>query len=201
MLHSTPLTPLSLCSQRWRETSEEKQHLERMEQDMVNEVRQAAEVHRQVLSSSASAAVAFYGFPDHWQRAPEHGCLQVRAYIRGIAKPGIAMTELCEKLEDSVRQLIAENGLEAGIAFPTGCSLNYVAAHWTPNAMDKTVLQYGDVMKLGAPSLLRALCCSLKASASCPLAIDRTIPERYMERRLWHPDKWADHRQRLHHSI
>ena len=78
----------------------------------------------------------------------------MRAYIRGIAKPGIAMTDLCEKLEDSVRQLIVENGLEAGIAFPTGCSLNYVAAHWTPNAMDKTVLQYGDVMKLGAPSLL-----------------------------------------------
>lgn len=75
--------------------------------------------------------------------------LQVRAYIRGIAKPGIAMTELCEKLEDTVRQLIAENGLEAGIAFPTGCSLNYVAAHWTPNAQDKTVLQYRDVMKLG----------------------------------------------------
>jgi methionine aminopeptidase len=35
-----------------------------------------------------------------------------------------------------------------GIAFPTGCSLNYVAAHWTPNAGDKTVLQYDDVMKL-----------------------------------------------------
>ena len=49
-----------------------------------------------------------------------------------------------------MRQLIAERGLEAGIAFPTGCSLNYVAAHWTPNAADKTVLQYGDVMKLGA---------------------------------------------------
>ncbi len=84
----------------------------------------------------------------------------MRAYIRGIAKPGIAMTELCEKLEDTVRQLIAENGLEAGIAFPTGCSLNYVAAHWTPNALDKTVLQYGDVMKLGksceSPVRLRA---------------------------------------------
>lgn len=81
-----------------------------------------------------------------------HGCLQVRSYIRGIAKPGIAMTELCERLENSVRQLIAENGLEAGIAFPTGCSLNYIAAHWTPNALDKTVLQYGDVMKLGESS-------------------------------------------------
>jgi hypothetical protein len=49
----------------------------------------------------------------------------------------------------AVRKLIDENGLNAGIAFPTGCSLNYVAAHWTPNAGDKTVLQYDDVMKLG----------------------------------------------------
>lgn len=74
---------------------------------------------------------------------------QVRAYIRKVAKPGILMTDLCETLENSVRQLIKENGMEAGIAFPTGCSLNYVAAHWTPNAGDKTVLQYDDVMKLG----------------------------------------------------
>ncbi len=75
---------------------------------------------------------------------------QVRKCIRGVAKPGIGMTELCEKLEGAVRALIAERGLEAGIAFPTGCSLNFVAAHWTPNGADKTVLQYGDVMKLGA---------------------------------------------------
>jgi methionyl aminopeptidase len=68
------------------------------------------------------------------------------------------------------RTLIREKGLEAGIGFPTGksksrgregkekktslhsyfsgCSLNHVAAHWTPNAGDETVLQYGDVMKL-----------------------------------------------------
>ncbi|KAK9908762.1 hypothetical protein WJX75_002501 [Coccomyxa subellipsoidea] len=105
--------------QRWRETSEEKRELERLEFDILNEVRHAAEVHR-----------------------------QVRQYIRTIAKPGIGMTDLCERLENCVRQLISENGLEAGIAFPTGCSLNYVAAHWTPNANDKSVLQYNDVMKL-----------------------------------------------------
>ena len=75
---------------------------------------------------------------------------QVRAHMVDIAKPGIAMFDLCEQLEDCVRRLIVENGLEAGIAFPTGCSLNYVAAHWTPNGGDKTVLQYDDVMKLGA---------------------------------------------------
>ena len=70
-------------------------------------------------------------------RALHHVCrcaaMQVRSYIRTIAKPGIPMVELCETLENSVRQLIEENGLNAGIAFPTGCSLNHVAAHWTPN--------------------------------------------------------------------
>ena len=82
---------------------------------------------------------------------------QVRKYIRGVARPGIGMTDLCERLEGAVRALIHERGLEAGIAFPTGCSLNYVAAHWTPNAADTTVLQYGDVMKLGASLLARTL--------------------------------------------
>ena len=35
-----------------------------------------------------------------------------------------------------------------GLAFPTGCSLNHCAAHYTPNAGDDTVLQYDDVCKL-----------------------------------------------------
>ena len=36
----------------------------------------------------------------------------------------------------------------SGLAFPTGCSLNHCAAHYTPNAGDNTVLQYDDVMKV-----------------------------------------------------
>jgi len=35
------------CSQRWRETSEEKRAQARLQDQMINEVRQAAEVHRQ----------------------------------------------------------------------------------------------------------------------------------------------------------
>ena len=65
-----------------------------------------------------------------------------------VIKPGILMSDLCETLEGTVRKLIDERGLEAGIAFPTGCSLDWVAAHWTPNAGDKTVLSYDNVMKL-----------------------------------------------------
>ena len=57
------------------------------------------------------------------------------------------MTDICEQLENLNRTLVQENGLKAGIAFPTGCSINHVAAHWTPNSGDKTVLQYGDVVK------------------------------------------------------
>ena len=85
--------------------------------------------------------------------------LQVRAYMRReVIKPGVSMTQLVETLEDTVRKLIDAQGLEAGIAFPTGCSLNHVAAHWTPSAGDKTVLQYDDVMKLGEHGEAR-LCC------------------------------------------
>ncbi|XP_009133662.1 methionine aminopeptidase 2A isoform X1 [Brassica rapa] len=103
----------------WRMTSEEKREMERLQKPIYNSLRQAAEVHR-----------------------------QVRKYMRSIMKPGMLMIDICETLENTVRKLISENGLQAGIAFPTGCSLNNVAAHWTPNSGDKTVLQYDDVMKL-----------------------------------------------------
>ena len=46
--------------------------------------------------------------------------------MRSIVKPGMLMTDICETLEDTVRKLISENGLKAGIAFPTGCSLNWL---------------------------------------------------------------------------
>lgn len=53
-----------------------------------------------------------------------------------------------ERLEDCSRRLIKENGLKAGLAFPTGCSINHCAAHYTPNAGDPTVLRYDDICKI-----------------------------------------------------
>ena len=58
------------------------------------------------------------------------------------------MIDICEMVENGTRTLIEENGLEAGIAFPTGCSLNHCAAHYTPNSGDKTVFQAGDICKI-----------------------------------------------------
>jgi hypothetical protein len=46
---------LFLCSNLWRTTSEEKREQERLEKPLYNEIRQAAEVHRQVNSLPYSA--------------------------------------------------------------------------------------------------------------------------------------------------
>eukprot|EP00611_Tribonema_gayanum_P011752 TRINITY_DN2210_c0_g1_i1.p1 TRINITY_DN2210_c0_g1~~TRINITY_DN2210_c0_g1_i1.p1 ORF type:complete len:480 (-),score=161.02 TRINITY_DN2210_c0_g1_i1:305-1744(-) len=103
----------------YRIGSEEKRALERMHTDLYSKVRLAAEVHR-----------------------------EVRRYAQSFIKPGIKLADMCEMLENKNRELVQERGLERGIGFPTGCSLNHVAAHYTPNTGDNTVLQYGDVMKV-----------------------------------------------------
>ncbi|XP_078051389.1 methionyl aminopeptidase und isoform X1 [Augochlora pura] len=102
-----------------RFSSEEARAFDRMSNDIYNEARQAAEAHR-----------------------------QTRKHIMNWIKPGMTMIEICNELEDTARKLIGENGLKAGLAFPTGCSRNHCAAHYTPNSGDPTVLEYDDVTKI-----------------------------------------------------
>lgn len=105
----------------YRTTSAELRDRERVETDLYESVREASEVHR-----------------------------RVRAYMKPYIKPGIRLIDMCERLENANRALIgAKDGdISRGIAFPTGCSLNHVAAHYTPNKGDNTVLKYDDVMKV-----------------------------------------------------
>jgi methionyl aminopeptidase len=103
----------------FRESSEEKRALERANETEIMELREAAEVHR-----------------------------QVRRWAHSWMKPGIPLMTICDRIEKKLEELIGKDGLHRGQAFPTGCSLNYVAAHYTPNTGDKTVLTYDDVMKL-----------------------------------------------------
>ena len=56
--------------------------------------------------------------------------------------------DITNMIEAKNRELIEKDGLNAGIAFPTGASLNHCAAHWTPNLGDETVLGADDVMKI-----------------------------------------------------
>ncbi|KAK4610334.1 Methionine aminopeptidase 2 [Fulvia fulva] len=109
----------------YRTTNEEKRHLDRMNSDFLTDYRQAAEVHR-----------------------------EVRKYAQKVIKPGMTLTEIAETIENGTRSLTGHAGLEegdnliAGVAFPTGLSLNHCAAHYTPNAGNKMVLQQADVMKV-----------------------------------------------------
>ena len=63
-------------------------------------------------------------------------------------RPGVKLVDICERIESTNLRLVEKNGLQAGIAFPTGCSINHCAAHYTPNPGDNTVLGYDDVMKI-----------------------------------------------------
>lgn len=56
---------------------------------------------------------------------------QVRAYARKTIRPGMSMTEIAELIEDGTRALVEENGLESGVGFPTGLSVNDCAAHYS----------------------------------------------------------------------
>ncbi|KAK5992238.1 Methionine aminopeptidase 2-1 [Cladobotryum mycophilum] len=110
---------------RYRTTNEEKRHLDNLNSDFLTDYREAAEVHR-----------------------------QVRQYAKKTIRPGQTLTEIAENIENSVRALTGHQGLEegdalkAGMGFPTGLSLNHCAAHYTPNAGNKMVLQQEDVMKV-----------------------------------------------------
>jgi methionyl aminopeptidase len=109
----------------YRTTNEEKRHLDRMNNDFLQEYRQAAEIHR-----------------------------QVRQYAKANIKPGQSLTEIAEGIEDSVRALSGHPGLEegdnirGGVAFPTGVNLDHIAAHYSPNAGNKTLLAQDNVMKV-----------------------------------------------------
>lgn len=102
-----------------------------------NNIRRAAEVHR-----------------------------QVRRHARKFIRPGMKLLDIAEEIETSARALVEESGLESGIGFPTGLNINDCAAHYSPNPGDATgkpyiltaiwyrylrhfaVLSHGDVLKV-----------------------------------------------------
>ncbi|KAI9727087.1 MAG: Methionine aminopeptidase 2 [Chrysothrix sp. TS-e1954] len=109
----------------YRTTSEEKRELDRLRSDFLTDYRHGAEIHR-----------------------------QVRQHAQRSIKPGQTLTEIAESIEDGVRALTGHQGLEegdaikAGMGFPTGLNINHIAAHYSPNAGNKVVLQQSDVLKV-----------------------------------------------------
>lgn len=109
-----------LDSNKHRTTSEELRYLDRQQNNKWEDFRKGAEIHR-----------------------------RVRAKARSSIKPGMPMSEIADLIENSVRAYAnADHTKKAGIGFPTGLSLNHVAAHYTPNTGDKVVLGKDDIMKV-----------------------------------------------------
>lgn len=110
---------------RYRTTDEEKRHLDNIDGDFLSDCRQAAETHR-----------------------------QVRQWAQKSIKPGQTLTEIANGIEDGVRRLVGHDGLSegdamiAGMGFPTGLNIDEIAAHFSPNAGNKTVLQHNNVLKV-----------------------------------------------------
>ena len=73
---------------------------------------------------------------------------QVRKFAQQIIRPGKRLIDVCDQIENMNRYLINQTGLECGIGFPTGCSLNNVAAHYTPNPGDFRTIEKNDVCKI-----------------------------------------------------
>lgn len=111
-----------------RTTDAEKRYLARDQENKQrwNDVRKGAEIHR-----------------------------RVRRNVQNKLKPGMELTEIANIIEDATRKFTGSEDLtkmddpkSQGIGFPTGLSLNHCAAHFTPNAGDKTILRSEDVMKV-----------------------------------------------------
>lgn len=102
-----------------RATDESLKMLEIPNEYLYNTLREAAEVHRQVR-------------------------MDAQSYI----KPGMRLVDICQRIEAGTKALLPSDGLVRGWGFPTGCSINHCAAHYTPNYGDNTTLKQSDVMKI-----------------------------------------------------
>lgn len=97
---------------------------------------------------------------------------QVRKYIQKIAKPGIPLTQLCETLEDSVRNLIEARGLDAGgwvgdgegalfvwVEGVVGCNPDSGGGLWAEHMLHRDWVRHADRRQPGvAPTACVSAC-------------------------------------------
>ena len=72
----------------------------------------------------------------------------VRYKIQNIIKPNMKLADICQTVESEIVNVFGKNNLEAGIAFPTGISINNCICHDTCDFDDKRTLGANDICKL-----------------------------------------------------
>ena len=79
---------------------------------------------------------------------------KVRDYITPYLTNGIKYVDIVKIIENKISEEIDslnkvnKQQINNGIAFPTGISVNNVAAHFTPSYKDKSILKNSDIMKI-----------------------------------------------------
>uniref|UniRef100_A0A0A9YTS5 Methionine aminopeptidase 2 n=1 Tax=Lygus hesperus TaxID=30085 RepID=A0A0A9YTS5_LYGHE len=103
-------------------TETEVRESKKLQPDKIEKMRQAAEIHR-----------------------------QARFDIQRFIRPDMSLTDIAVRIENTTRALSGKFNnydLNRGWGFPTGLSLNSIAAHYTPNTDDQVYLRKGDVLKV-----------------------------------------------------
>ncbi|ARF08899.1 metallopeptidase family M24 [Catovirus CTV1] len=72
----------------------------------------------------------------------------VRKHIQNIIKPGMRIFDICNLIESKIVELTKVNDHTAGIAFPTGVSLNNIIAHDSANPNDDRMFGHDDICKI-----------------------------------------------------
>jgi methionyl aminopeptidase len=78
---------------------------------------------------------------EKWIEAGKIGA-ETQAFAKKIAKPGMTLLEISEKIENKIQELGAKT------AFPVNLSLNHVAAHYIAFPKDETIFEEEDTLKI-----------------------------------------------------
>ena len=67
---------------------------------------------------------------------------KVREQMRRIVKEGMPIIQICEKAEETIRRMGGKP------AFPLNISINEIAAHYTPEENEETIIKETDLVKI-----------------------------------------------------
>jgi methionyl aminopeptidase len=70
-----------------------------------------------------------------------------RKYLQEQLKPGMKYTQICEIVENKVKELLG-NKFEEGMGFPVGISVNNICAHDSANPNDSRIITENDIIKI-----------------------------------------------------
>jgi len=102
---------------------------------------------------------------------------EVREYVRPMVKPGVALLNIAEAVEETIRQKGAKP------AFPCNVSVNAIAAHYSPPADDDSQVKEGDLVKIDIGAHIdgyiadTAVTIALGAKVEMVQAVERALEE------------------------